>query len=125
MLVFQCKLGRSCRSNIVLQHFLSQNCCGSYGFSRQNIAQKTWLFQLLLLNVVCCSIFESTQKHSSLDEIGMPRRGSHWLPLRPQILRSVKLLSFRLISYVHIYKMKVSELHIRPGICVKYFLWFL
>ena len=125
MLVFQCKLGRSCKSNIVLQHFLSQNCCGSCGFSLQNIPQKMWLFQLLLLNVVYCSIFESTQKHFSLDEIGMPRRGSHWLPVRPQILRSVRLLSFRLISYVHIHKMIVSELYIRPGICVKYFLWFL
>ena len=100
LLVFQCKLGRSCKSNIVLQHFLSQNCCGSYGFFRQNILQKMWLFQLLLLNVECCSIFESTRKHSSLDEIGMPRRGSHWLLIRPQILRSVKLNSFRFILLI-------------------------
>ena len=75
----------------------------TFGFFRQNIPQKMWLFQLLLLNVECCSIFESTQKHSSLDEIGMPRRGSHWLPVRPQILRSVKLLSFRLIKVMYIF----------------------
>ena len=75
----------------------------TFEFSRRNIGQKMWLFQLLLLNVECCSIFESTQKHSSLDEIGMPRRGSHWLPIRPQILRSVKLLSFRLIKVMYIF----------------------